>query len=369
MNEYEIEPVGEGIAPGFTGNLFKISGNYVFTPLILYANLLVFVIMALRGVNIMQPSIEDLVTWGGNARGLTLDGGLWRLFTSTFVHGGIIHLAFNMYALIQIGFILETNMGKYRYLIAYVACGIIASVASLAVHENTVSVGASGAIFGLDGLLLALLITKVLNISPQWRQRLISSTVVFIGYNLFFGLARAGIDNAAHIGGLISGFLIGLAYTPSLKRGRHSMVVSGIIGVFVVIVLLALPRFISNKYGELQRAIQTYTANEKRGLWILRERLPDKVTGQDSVVYVNRLKTEGSDIWEENIALLNSQTDLPDHFQQQIELLKKYSALRLQEYEVLQRTVNDPVTRDQELDKLEQEITPLIDELNKINGK
>ncbi len=112
VDEYEVEPIGEGIAPGFTGNLFKITSNYVFTPLILYANLLVFIIMAVRGVNIMQPSVEDLVVWGGNVRALTMDGGLWRLFTSTFVHGGIIHLVFNMYALIQIGFILETNMGK-----------------------------------------------------------------------------------------------------------------------------------------------------------------------------------------------------------------------------------------------------------------
>jgi len=364
MDESE-ESIGEGIAPGFTGNLFKITDNYVFTPLILYANLLVFIIMAIAGVNIMQPSIEDLVVWGGNARVVTLDGGLWRLFTSMFVHGGIIHLVFNMYALIQIGFILETNMGKYRYLIAYIACGILASVASLAVHDNIISVGASGAIFGLDGVLLALLITKVLDISPQWRQRLIGSTVIFIGYNLVFGFARAGIDNAAHIGGLISGFLIGLAYTPSLKGSQRSMVISGIIGVVVLAVLLTAPNFIPDKVGEYRRAMQRYDANEKKGRWMFQEQVPIFMQREKSSAYANRLQTEGIDIWKENLTILNSLTDLPDVLQKRVDLLKKYSDVRLRECEVLKRTINDFRTRDKEIGELETELVPIIRDLNK----
>jgi rhomboid protease GluP len=270
-----------------------------------------------------------------------------------------------MYALIQIGFILETNMGKYRYLIAYIACGILASVASLAVHNNTVSVGASGAIFGLDGLLLALLITKVLNVSPEWRQRLISSTVVFIGYNLLFGFARAGIDNAAHIGGLISGFLIGLAYAPSLKRGRQSMAVSGIIGVVVVIVLLALPRIIPNKYREFREALQRYGVNEKKGLWMFQGKMPAFILSQDTAAYASRLQTEGIDLWKENVSILSSLTDMPDALQERVDLLKKYSEIRLRECEILKRTINDFTTRDKEISELEKEIALIVKEIYK----
>ena len=360
-------PTASEIAPGFSGNLFKITGNYLFTPIILYANVLVFIIMAVSGVNVMQPSVEDLVAWGGNFRPMTLDGELWRLFTAMFLHGGILHLALNMYSFIQVGFILETNMGKYRYLIAYLACGLIASIASLAVNDNIVSVGASGAIFGIDGLLLALLVTKAFNISPDHRQGLLSSVVIFVGYNLFFGFAKEGIDNAAHIGGLVTGFLIGLAYSPSLKRGQPAMVVSCAIGAVVLLAVLLVPRFVSNKFGEFQRGMEAFSVNEDKGLWMYKEEMPNIMTSQDSAIYAGRLQKEGIEVWEENLSILNSLTDMPDHLQERIDLLKKYTQLRIQACEVLQRTINDPTTRNEELGKLDPQISQIIEEIQKLN--
>ena len=88
-------------------------------------------------------------------------------------------------------------------------------------YEATVSVGASGAIFGLYGLFLALLLLKLF--PPDFGKAFLTSTLIFVGYNLFVGLAGSGIDNAAHIGGLVSGFLIGLALAPSLKRKQEEL--------------------------------------------------------------------------------------------------------------------------------------------------
>lgn len=93
--------------------------------------------------------------------------------------------------------------------------GVLASAASVWWYKANVSVGASGAIFGLYGLFLALMVTKIFH--PEFSKVFLSSTLIFVGFNLLMGFT-GGIDNAAHIGGLVSGFLIGLILYPSLKR-------------------------------------------------------------------------------------------------------------------------------------------------------
>ena len=360
------EPKGMKASLSQSANLFKITREYLFTPLIVYANVLVFVIMVVLGVHAFEPSVESLLQWGGNLRALTLNGELWRLFTSTFLHGGIIHLAFNMYALLQVGFILEANIGKYRYIVSYIACGIMASIASIAVNDNIVSVGASGAIFGLDGLLLSLLITKRLNIPQESRKTLLSSTLIFIGYNLMFGFAKEGIDNAAHIGGLISGFLIGFLYSPSMKRSGSSTLVSCSIAGVVLIAAMLSPYFISNKYGEFETAMETFGVNEEKALWMYKESMP-LAGSEEAVAYNNRLTTEGIDLWKENLSLFNSLTNMPVHLQVRIDLLKKYCALRMQSCEVMQQSANDFMVSRQKATELELEINAVVEELKALN--
>src|SRR5206468_1493030 len=104
--------------------------------------------------------------------------------------------------------------GRIKYAIIYLVTGILASAASLWWHDATVSIGASGAIFGLYGVFLALLLTKIY--PKEFSKPFLASTLIFVGYNLVMGLT-GGIDNAAHIGGLVSGFIIGLILYPQLK--------------------------------------------------------------------------------------------------------------------------------------------------------
>lgn len=346
-------------------NLFKISKDYLFTPLIVYANVLVFVIMVVSGVDAFAPSVESLINWGGDLRALTLNGELWRLFTSMFLHGGIIHLLFNMYAALQVGFLLETTIGKSRYIVSYIACGMIASIASIAFNDNIVSVGASGAIFGLYGLLLSLLITKRLDIPQESRKNLLSSTMIFIGYNLVFGFAKEGIDNAAHIGGLVSGFLIGFIYNPSMKRSESSMLVSCSIAGVVLVAALLSPYFISDKYGEFKTAMETFGVNEEKALWMYKENAPVAGT-EDAAKYKDRLKTEGIDLWKRNLSLLNSLTGMPDYLQARIDLLKKYCTLRIQSCELMRSADNSEVST-QKFKDLDSEIEAVIKELDALN--
>lgn len=345
-------------------DLFKFRPNYIFTPLLVYANVLIFIMMVATGVDAFTPTVESLINWGGNVRGLTLNGELWRLFTCTFLHGGIIHLAFNMYALLQVGFFLETNIGKSRYVVTYVATGILASVTSIMFNENIVSVGASGAIFGLEGLLLALLITRQLNIQPEYRNNLLTSTLVFVGYSLMFGFSKEGIDNAAHIGGLITGFVIGLIYSFSLKRAASATLASCAIVGFALVVAVLSPLFITNKYGEYQTVMETFALNEEKALWMYKESMP---VGEDTVLYNHRLKTEGIDVWKENLAILNSLTDMPEHLRRNIDLLKKYCQLRIQSCQAMKQSIMDAGLSNGKVLELDTAINAVIEELQAAN--
>jgi membrane associated rhomboid family serine protease len=174
--------------------------------------------MAINGAGIFDADGYTQVTWGSNFTPLTLSGDWWRLITCMFIHFGIIHLAMNTYALYMAGIYLEPMLGKTRFIVAYLCTGIVASIASLWWHSEGVnSAGASGAIFGMYGVFLALLFTNL--IPKQIRGALLQSIGVFVVFNLIFGM-KAGVDNAAHVGGLVSGVIIGFVYYPLLKKNE-----------------------------------------------------------------------------------------------------------------------------------------------------
>jgi hypothetical protein len=131
------------------------------------------------------------------------------MLVSTFLHFGLIHLLFNMFVLFNIGLFLESLAGLVPFVVLYLVCGLGGSAASLAWHPSIVSAGASGAIFGLYGALLGFLVRHRGSISAESLASLRKGAFTFIGYNLLFGL-RPGVDMSAHLGGLATGFVLGL---------------------------------------------------------------------------------------------------------------------------------------------------------------
>lgn len=196
-------------------DFIKPKEGFFITPVLIYLNTLIFLIMVFAGLGFMSFHGQDLLKWGANFRPSTINGEWWRLLTNTFLHGGLIHLLSNMFGLLFVGTFIEPILGRTKYLIIYLATGILASCASIWWYDATVSVGASGAIFGLYGLFLGLLLTKVF--PPDFSKAFLTTTLIFIGYNLLMGLT-GGIDNSAHIGGLLSGFIIGILISNSLKE-------------------------------------------------------------------------------------------------------------------------------------------------------
>ena len=181
-------------------------GENKATAILLLLNIIVFLVMVFDGMNIISPTPKELLKIGGNRRFEVMNGEYWRLLSSMFIHGGFIHLLMNLIGLGLGSILLEYILGSVKLIIIYIVCGILASLASIYWYENTVSVGASGAIFGLYGLILAFTVFKIY--SNDLRKMTWMLLGLYAGVSLLFGFL-GGIDNAAHFGGLISGFIIG----------------------------------------------------------------------------------------------------------------------------------------------------------------
>jgi membrane associated rhomboid family serine protease len=121
------------------------------TPTLVGLNVVVFVVMVAAGVPPLNPDAMTLLRWGGDLAPRTVNGEWWRLATSMFIHAGALHLALNMFGLIQVALIVERLVGSACFVTVYAVTGFVASLASLYVHPASVSVGASGAIFGIYG--------------------------------------------------------------------------------------------------------------------------------------------------------------------------------------------------------------------------
>lgn len=159
---------------------------------------------------------EVLYALGANHPVAVLQQGeWWRLFTSMFLHGGFAHVLLNGWALYQLGALFEMAVGSARMLVVYVLTGLAGSLASL-LWTQGLSVGASGAIFGVLGALIAFLLRRRERLTPFARS-LLSQLVGWAAINVFIGFTVPMIDNAAHLGGCTAGFLLGL-----LLRGRQA---------------------------------------------------------------------------------------------------------------------------------------------------
>jgi rhomboid protease GluP len=192
-------------------------------PILLDVNIGVFLAMAFAGLGVVSFQTDDLLAWGANY-GPDIHGlGVFRLVTSQFVHGGIMHLLSNMYGLLFAGMFLAPVARNSRLIACYLLCGLGGSIASFVVHPAIMSVGASGAIMGLWGILLPLILLRDPRISAVAAPILINAAV-FVGLTLLIGAVGQGIDNAAHVGGLATGIVIGFALF-FLDRGKEPDVI------------------------------------------------------------------------------------------------------------------------------------------------
>ena len=207
----------------------------IITPILITLCVLVFISMYIWG-NGSENTIT-LLLFGANFRPLVQAGEIWRLATSMFLHIGIVHLVVNMYSLYIIGKQLESFLGRWKFLIVYLGSGILGSLLSVVVHSS-ISAGASGAIFGLLGSLLYFGYHYRLYLGTVLKTQVIPIIII----NLLIGFMVPGIDNFAHIGGLVGGYLLTMVLGVPGKT-RKSDRINGSIVLILLIAFLSYMLF------------------------------------------------------------------------------------------------------------------------------
>jgi rhomboid protease GluP len=207
-------------------NILATPGTYT----LLGINIAVFGWMVLHGVSPSDPTVPQLIHFGATNSELVLAGQWWRLLTATFVHVGLLHIATNMWCLWNLGLLGEPLLGPVGLCAVYLITGIAGNLLSLGHNvifrdASSVGAGASGAVFGIAGILIVLLSNHKLPIPAFELKRLRRSVIQFAALNLVLGIGAnftsiVRIDNFAHIGGFLSGLALGVPLVPRMTSGR-----------------------------------------------------------------------------------------------------------------------------------------------------
>lgn len=206
------------------------------TIVLAVANVAVFAWELAAGAGVMEPTPQWMAEHGGNFGPLTLGGEEWRLFTSMFLHYGVIHIAMNMIGLIDGGRHVERMYGRAGFVALYLVSGLAASLAT-SLRANVVSAGASGAIFGVFGAFGAFLFLHRERLDRAEVSRQSRGLLIFLAYNVWFGLTAKGIDLVAHLAGLAAGFIVGIALeagTGEDRSTRRRSLIVAVLGVALV---------------------------------------------------------------------------------------------------------------------------------------
>ncbi|MYA62230.1 MAG: rhomboid family intramembrane serine protease [Dehalococcoidia bacterium] len=184
------------------------------TWLLLGANIALFLLTELLGGS---TAVDVLVRLGAMESWLIASGEYWRLFSAMFLHSGLIHLGFNVIGLLIFGHQVERLYGYARFLVIYILAGLAGSITSYAFNLSSapyaIGVGASGAVFGILGALVAFFLSNRGLLGKMGRQTM-TGLLALAAINLAVGFIMPGIDNFAHIGGFAGGLLLGVAYSP-----------------------------------------------------------------------------------------------------------------------------------------------------------
>ena len=217
--------------------VFKDKGPYI-TYVLIGINVLLFLLPILLGN--YDYIINKYCVHGPSIRA----GEYYRLITGVFLHGSILHLFFNCYALYVIGSQIENYFGRIKYLIIYLFSGVMGALFSMIFGGNIASIGASGAIFGLMGALLYFGYHYRVYLGNVLKTQLIPLII----FNLILGFVLSGVDNFAHIGGLIGGVLISKAVGVK-NKSTTSDIVNGIILTVIFTAVILYVAFIYSVRG------------------------------------------------------------------------------------------------------------------------
>jgi len=280
VNEEGVAPVlcdrCAGVATGRARRTMAMGGlgTYPVTAALLTINIVAFILQMAPGLNVTN--------WGINYGPLTLSGQYWRLFTAGFLHGGFLHIALNMWCLWSLGRLSERLFGKWQTFAIYMVTGVGGALLSIAYKSDRAELGASGAIFGLVGAVMAGVKFGDLNISTGEKRAIFGSVVSFAVLSFILGMSNTfgNIDNMCHLGGFITGLLIGLPLGAFARRNQMWQVVTLVV---TSAVLIAGARELVQTHGSGARkdlAINAALHGDPAGAAYLREYIKENPEDQ-----------------------------------------------------------------------------------------
>jgi rhomboid protease GluP len=311
----------------FQARLAAHGGRPWLTPALVAINFAIFAIMVASGVSALRPSALEVLPWGADYGPLTFGGEPWRVISNAFLHFGILHVALNMFALWQMGRLVERLFHPLGFAALYVAAAVGGSLASLFMHPVIVSAGASGAVFGVYGAFLAYLLRQQGAIPASVLSRLRGSTLAFIGYNLIFGFIAKGVDNSAHIGGLVTGFACGWLLATPLGQPIRKRAALLVMGATVALATAALA--LHSTPPDYLAAIDHFSTVETRSIKLYNDIITRAKAEQASDAdFAEVLETQVLPPWKEALDRLQRLEGLPDSEEQMITKLRRYAQAR-----------------------------------------
>src|SRR5215475_12725136 len=270
----------------------------IFTYIFLGLNILIFVLMAFAGGSSSEPT---LLAFGVKANSEIARGEWWRFITPIFIHIGMLHLFFNSYALWIVGPQVEKLYGAARFVILYVLTGVAGVCGSYFYHPQSISAGASGAIFGLFGVLLVFGIRYRSSIPPFFKRAVGTGVLPVIVINLIIGFTIPAIDNSAHIGGLLAGALLA-SIVPFLKPGDDTP------GIFRTVQMVLLASIVVCFYAVAKNYNGPHLALANLGRGLL-PAIPTLTNGSSSQEFLNAINGGRTAFVSSNQALQANRID------------------------------------------------------------
>ena len=359
----------------FYQRLLYLTPRVPVTKSIVAANCVVFLLMAVLSETVFAPGGQTLIAWGANYGPQTLGGEWWRLVTATFVHIGVIHLALNMWVFWNLGPLVERLVGNVGFLVLYFVSGVCGSLASVYWRPEVLSAGASGAVFGVFGALMGFIVLRSDSVPKQVLADLRNSGLTFLGYNLVFGFSIQGIDMAAHLGGLTSGFLCGLVMSQRLdfatwtSRTLRNLWAAGLGGGVVLVAVAFAPQAPADLSAELEGFAEVQDHVIKAFQVMQTESQTDKLSSEE---FAAAIEQQVLPPWCSLRERFESLRNIPRQEQRRISLMTQYLRARQESWEWLVKALrsNDQASRQhssQQFQAKNGEWESLVRELNSLS--